>query len=101
MRERNYAEQARQALIQELGETNACESELLDLYVLLVLTRGEETTLEDVHDSWAVWRSNTNPDHKSLIPFDGLTTEVQEYDLPYRDAIIRAARPLFRAPFGK
>ncbi len=65
--------------------------DLLDLYTLLVFTRGENCTLEDVHDAWAIWRNNTNPTHKSLIKFDELTTEVQELDREYRDGIRRCA----------
>ncbi len=60
---------------------------LLRLYALLALTTGSSTTLENVHDAWSAWRSNTVPDHKSLIPFQELSKEVQELDRPYRDAI--------------
>jgi hypothetical protein len=65
-------------------------AELVGLYVLLALTRGTETTLRDVHDAWAVWRNETRPDHKSLIPFGELTFEVQELDRKYVEGIHRA-----------
>lgn len=65
---------------------------LLRLYALLVLTRGVDTTLADVHDAWALWRMDTRPDHPDLVRFDLLSPEVQEYDRPYRDAIVRVAR---------
>ena len=60
---------------------------LLRLYALLALTQGVNTTLENVHDAWGAWRTATNPGHKSLVPFDQLTPEVQEYDRKYMDAI--------------
>lgn len=68
--------------------------ELTDLYALLVLVKGENTTLEDVHDAWAVWKNRIVPGHKSLIRFDGLTEEVQELDRPYKNAIVEAAAAL-------
>jgi len=60
---------------------------LLRLYALLALTEGVNTSLENVHDAWAAWRTATNPGHKSLIPFAELAPEVQEYDRKYMDAI--------------
>lgn len=67
-------------------------SDLLDFYALLVLTTGENTTLENVHDAWAMYTSLKRPDHKSLIPFEELTVEVQELDRKYADGIVRAAK---------
>lgn len=64
---------------------------LLRLYALLALTTGEATTLENVHDAWAVWRTVTKPGHKSLVPFGELSPEVQELDREYMDAIREVA----------
>jgi hypothetical protein len=63
------------------------EDDLLNLYALLVLTTGEATTWENVHDAWAIWRNDTNSDHKSLVPFVKLTPEVQQLDDEYTEAI--------------
>ena len=68
--------------------------ELAALYALLVLTRGTETTLQDVHDAWAIWRQTTNLQHRSLIPFDQLSKEVQELDRPYQHLIHKVAQEL-------
>lgn len=67
------------------------EKELLDLYALLVLTRGIQTTWEDVHDAWSIWKYNSDPTHKSIVPFEKLTKEVQEIDREYAEAIRRTA----------
>lgn len=69
------------------GKLPDCPAELLRLYALLALTTGKGTTLENVHDAWAAWRTVTNPGHKSLVPFGALTREVQELDEPYMLAI--------------
>lgn len=62
-------------------------SELNNLYALLVLVKGLATTLEDVHDAWAIWQNVSKPDHKSLIVFNDLSLEVQELDRKYMEAI--------------
>jgi hypothetical protein len=64
---------------------------LAQLYALLVLTKGTSTTLEDVHDAWAIWTATTRGHHRSLIPFAELTREVQDLDQEYMDGIHRAA----------
>jgi hypothetical protein len=93
-----YAEEATmpnyvQRLTRDLSaRLPGCEMDLIDLYALLALTRGTETTLKDVHDAWSVWRNTSRPDHKSLIPFDDLTPEVQELDRKYQEAIHEAAK---------
>lgn len=88
---KNYIDEVRVRLFAELP---GISDELLDLYALLVLTRGQNTTLEDIHDAWSVWRSHTRPDHKSLVPFKELTPEVQELDRKYCAAVIYVAASL-------
>lgn len=85
----NYVQSALTALTLELPDI---DSDLSNLYVLLVLTRGADTTLEDVHDAWAVWRNTTNPVHRSLIRFGELAVDVQGLDAKYRDAIHAVAK---------
>lgn len=69
-----------------------CDDDLLRLYALLALVKGADTTEEDVHDAWAAWRAATHPTHRSLVPFDELTPEVQALDTKYAEAI-RAVAP--------
>lgn len=73
-------------------ELPGLSGDLADFYALLVLTTGEDTTNEHVHDAWSMYTSIKRPDHRSLIPFEELTEEVQELDSKYRDGIIRAAK---------
>lgn len=65
---------------------------LYRVYALLAVTTGTDTTLEHVHDAWAVWTLGSRPDHRSLIPFDRLSERVQALNAPYRDAIVDVAR---------
>lgn len=87
----SYVTQARAALLQALGETeadwdSAGERLLLDLYTLLVLQRGSECSCADIHDAWAVARQRTRPDHPDLVAF-GIWLDVQGFDVRFRDAV--------------
>lgn len=84
----SYADDARALLTARID----VEDELLDLYALLLLVRGEATTTEDVHDAWSLWQSRTDPQHRSVRPFAELSAEVQAMDEPYAEAIREAAR---------
>jgi hypothetical protein len=64
---------------------------LVHLYALLALTKGTDTTLEDVHHAWCIWTATTRGEHRSLIPFAELSHDVQELDSEYMDGIHRAA----------
>lgn len=69
-----------------------CPLDLLRLYALLALVKGDQVTLEDVHNAWAVWRAaSAKPGHPALVPFGELARSVQELDSPYADAIRRVA----------
>lgn len=86
----NYIQKVRN----RLEALASCHGSLLDLYTLLVFTKGVECTLKDVHDAWAVWKNKTMPDHRSLIDFYELSTEVQELDREYCEAIQRVAEEM-------
>ena len=86
----NYIVEVKKRLHEALNMEEAYLG-LLDVYALLVFTKGKDCTSEDVHDAWSIWQNRTQPDHKSLIPFNELTKEVQELDDQYRDAIIKVA----------
>lgn len=61
-------------------------------YALLLLAKGEAVTNEDVHNAWAVWASEYDENHRSLIPFDDLEPQIQALDEPYTRAIHKVAR---------
>lgn len=91
-------------IAKEIGEKCGCEfsyfvaskhyNGLLRLYAVLCLSKGKLTTRRDVHDAWSAWTASFNLEHKSLIPFEELTPEVQEFDQPYVDAIHSVAAKL-------
>lgn len=81
-----------QEMLDELSETlPGLPDELLDLYALLVAVKGDKVTLKDVHEAWSIWENRIRPDHKSLIPFDELTLEVQELDRKYANGIVKVS----------
>lgn len=87
MRE-NYIKNAKDTLRETFEENDLqVDESLLDLYTLLLLTKGLKTTEKDVHEVWAIYTNQVNPRHKSLIPFDDLTKPVQDLDTPYSEAI--------------
>lgn len=66
--------------------------DLFRLYGLLALTKGTETTAEDVHDAWAVWMVQRGEAHRSVRPFAQLDGETQDEDRPFVEAIHAACR---------
>lgn len=99
MSERNYIDEIAMniyRLCQEIGDPSMPPAEDMPLwrvYALLALSTGIKTTSRHVHDAWSAWQSGIFPEHRSLIPFEELTPEVQAYDDKYRDAIrVVAAR---------
>jgi hypothetical protein len=86
----NYIDRVAQRIYQRTEGTEripADEIGLYRIYAVLCLVKGVHTSLRDVHDAWSAWRVVTKPDHRSLVPFEQLTPDVQALDAPYRDAI--------------
>jgi hypothetical protein len=88
----NYVQQI-ESRLRELS-TNDLSDTQVRMYTLLVLTRGTETTLEDVHDAWAVDRNVDRPEHKDLVPFGQLEPSVAEWDRPFMELIHKVASEL-------
>lgn len=84
----NYIDEIKE----ELNKHITVGKGLQNVYALLVLVKGEECTLKDVHDAWAVNININMPDHRSLIPFEDLSVETQEKDREYTEAIQETAR---------
>lgn len=81
-------------------ETGIKSKETLKMYALLVLVKGTDITLSDVHDGWSMVMNfkEVNPpycyghEHKSIVPFDQLSVETQERDRKYVEALIKIAK---------
>lgn len=83
------------------AESGIHNKELIKYYALLVLTKGENITCEDVHDGWAMsmnFREITpycyGHDHYSLVPFDQLSKESQIKDEPFAERLRKIAKEL-------
>ena len=85
----NYIDRIASDLATECGDDDPTDTEklLYRFYALLVLSRGADTTARDVHDAWAAWQTGLFSKHRSIVPFEELTPEVQALDDKYVDAI--------------
>lgn len=64
--------------------------DLMNIYAVLALAKQDRITNEDIHNAWAAWMSNSNPDHKSITPYNELAVDVQAQDTPFKEAVLRA-----------
>jgi hypothetical protein len=71
---------------------------LFRLYALLALAKGTGVNPTDVHNAWAAWMQERNPDHRSIKPFEELDLETQASDEPFVEAIRAVAERLERTP---
>lgn len=67
---------------------------LYRVYAVLLLAKGREVVAEDVHNAWAAWASDHDPDSQHLKPFKELSLSVQRKDEPFVDAIRQVAAHL-------
>lgn len=92
--EMNYIDEIAEDIFNELAIPSSewqLYLPLCRLYALLALALHVCVSREDVHDAWSVWMAGRDPGHRSLVPFNQLTAEVQALDQPYVDAIHRVA----------
>ena len=52
-------------------------------YAVLAMTRGVDTTAEDVHNAWTAWMIASGQDHDAMRPYSELPPNVQAEDMPY------------------
>lgn len=76
------------------GETGS----LFRLYALLALAKGRAVSAVDVHNAWAAWMQERDPNHRSIKPFEELDAETQAYDEPFVEAIRAIAERLDQTP---
>lgn len=67
-------------------------ADLLRLYAVILLAKGDQVTLADVHNAWSVWAQDQQPNDNSIKPFRDLSPEVQQLDAPFVEAIRQVAR---------
>lgn len=67
---------------------------LYRLYAVLLLAKGQQVELEDVHNAWAAWAIEHDPDNRRILPFKELSLSVQRKDEAYVDAIREVAARL-------
>lgn len=67
---------------------------LYRLYAVLLLAKGKDVTMEDVHNAWAAWASDHQPESRHILPFKELSLRVQRKDRIYVDAIHEVAARL-------
>jgi hypothetical protein len=65
--------------------------ELMLLYAVLATSVGTAVTSEQVHDAWVAWMTYRGENHRSMVPFDQLSQDVQREDEPFAQAIRRVA----------
>lgn len=86
------------AEIRRVADPNAASLDedllLYRLYAVLLLAKGENVTAEDVHNAWAAWASECEPESRNILPFKELSVSVQRKDQLYVDAIHQVARSI-------
>jgi hypothetical protein len=77
--------------IRRSAEPNAASADedlsLYRIYAVLLLAKGRDVTAEDVHNAWAAWASEHEPESWSLLPFKEIPIRVQCKDKYYVDVI--------------
>jgi len=71
---------------------------LFRLYALLALAKGASVHAVDVHNAWAVWMQERDPEHASIKPFEALDVATQASDDPFVEAIRSVAGRRDRTP---
>ena len=90
-----YIARAQEALMTAFGTLPSMltiDPALMARMTVLVLVKGDRCTPRDVHDSWAVWRHEEQPDDPTIVPWDLLDPKEQQGLDGLTAAIQRAGR---------
>jgi hypothetical protein len=60
-------------------------------YAVLLLAKGEDVTADDVHNAWAAWAIDHEPDNQYIKPLKELSVRAQRKDEKYVEAIQKVA----------
>jgi hypothetical protein len=91
------ASRIEQALPPELRPREDARS-LFRLYAVLALVKGRAVGAVDVHNAWAAWMLDRDPEHRSIRPFEELDPETKASDLPFVEAIKSAVSGASKEP---
>ena len=97
MEDKNYIREVAERIRAKVDQSELPDDgldELFDSYAVLALSKGEETTNEDVHNAWSAWATKYDPQNTSLVPFERLSTNIQEEDSKFTLAIRDTAKAL-------
>lgn len=79
-------------------ETGLKGNQLIRYYALLVLAKGENITLQDIHNGWSMDMNFKEKnkycyghDHFSIVPFDKLSKDIKAKDGRYLEGLKRVA----------
>jgi hypothetical protein len=70
------------------GDTDS----LFLIYAVLALAKGTKLSAADVHNAWAAWMSQKDPNHEAIRPYEELSEEAKSEDSPFAQAIRSVAR---------
>ena len=85
----SYLDELAVRIRDEVPESDRGETDLglFRLYAVLALAKGADVHARDVHNAWAAWTQEREPDHEALRPFEELDAKTQEADSPFVLAI--------------
>jgi len=86
----NYLTEIGNAIKRELDPDLLPEGDtdtLFRLYAVLALAKGFAVTVEGMHNAWADWMSESDPNHDAVRPYDALKLNVRREDWPFVVAI--------------
>ncbi len=67
---------------------------LLRSYAVLARVKGIDVTREDIHDAWAAWMADEDPQHNALRPYADLDPGTRREDEPFVTAVRTVASRL-------
>ncbi len=95
----SYLDEVASVISRELHESpsDATPPALLRLYAVLLLSKGDQVNADDVHNAWAAWMQETQPENVLIRPYRELDASTQGADDPFVEAIRLASRSLNRS----
>lgn len=60
------------------------------MYAVLARAKGAAVTASDVHDAWAAWMESRDEEHDAIRPFELLSKDIKDEDMPFVEAIRKA-----------